>query len=653
MYFRNTIALFFLLISIALSAQTKKIDQLKTKVDAATTNDEKLAAIVAYCEDYSNIAQDSLEKYAYVALDLAASSNNERLKSLARLTLAQDYMQWGWTDSVHVVVENELPKNPVTDDAKRDIYFRLKKLKAIAFASEGRMKESLEVLYPAELEAEKYKDSLLVSGLSNMIGSIASARNELNEARKWNDKALVYAEGIHSKYLGSVYISRAQLLYNEDKTDSALYFLEKGIDYCKEIEMYDRLASAYRFQSAVYIDLNDLNKAEIALKNMQAARSNIHNNPDAIIDDNLQIADFYATTGQLKKAIVFCWSKLDSGDYHHKNPGDPVKAFNNDPAARLPFYLALSRYLKEDKDFGEYQNVLEEIIVLKDTLYEINKAEAIAELQTKYDVEQKENTIISQQLKLTRRNYLLYGSLIFIVLASMITWLWLRNERIKQKTKMEQAIEEEKTQAAQSILDAEEKERKRIAADLHDNIGAYATAISADVESITDKGFAGSEEQLQNLQLHSREIIYSLRDTIWVLNKENITITGISDRIKNYINKLKPSYEQINIEVEENISDDVHIGSQKALNIFRIVQEAVHNALKHSNANNVIIQIESEKLISIAIKDDGKGISEIKNFPGNGLRNMEARSADAGIKYTIESSAGGTSILLETTTNWV
>ena len=170
--------------------------------------------------------------------------------------------------------------------------------------------------------------------------------------------------------------------------------------------MYDRHPGCYRFQSAVYTDMNKLDEAEEALKNMQAARRTINTNADAVIDDNLQIADFYATTGRLKKAIQFCWSKLETGDLV-KKPGDSTKTFNTDPSVRLPFYLALARYLKEDKNYSDYQKVLEEIVVLKDTVYERNKAEAIAELQTKYDVQQKENTIISQQLKLSRRNYLL------------------------------------------------------------------------------------------------------------------------------------------------------------------------------------------------------------------------------------------------------
>ena len=653
MRIRKTIlAIMFACVCIAISAQTKKINYLKTKVDAAITNDEKLAAIVAYLEDYSNVAHDSLEEYAYIALELASKSNNEKLKTLAWLTLAQDYRQWGWTDSAHAVIDAELPKNPVTDNNRRDIYFRLKKLKAAAFSADGKYKESLAILYPLIKEAEKYKDSLLAGELSNSICSIATLRNELTEARNWNDKALLYLSGTQNKFLGVAYINRAQFLYKADKIDSAIYFLNKGIEFCKQIEMNDKLALSYRFQSAVYMRLKKFDEAEAALKNMQAARKKINSKPNAFINDNLQMAEFYANSGQLKKAIAFCWSNLDSGNYYYKMPGDVDRVFNVSPATRLPFYAALSKYLKEDKNYTDYQNVLEQIIILKDTLSKINKTEAIAELQTKYDVEQKENTIISQQLQLTRRNYMLYGSLLFIVMAAIIGFLWVRNQKNKQKAKMQHAIEEEKRQSAQSILDAEEKERKRIAADLHDNIGAYATAIAANVETITGKGFEASTEQLQNLQDHSREIIYSLRDTIWVLNKDNITITGISDRIKNYINKLKPAYEHINISVEENIQTDLRVGSQKALNIFRMMQEAIHNALKHSHAKHITIYIESDSSILIKIKDDGIGIITDQNNEGNGLRNMKARAADTAIKLGVLSFLNeGTEITMETTTN--
>ena len=214
---------------------------------------------------------------------------------------------------------------------------------------------------------------------------------------------------------------------------------------------------------------------------------------------------------------------------------------------------------------------------------------------------------------------------------------------------MQLALEEEKRIAAQSIIDAEEHERKRIAADLHDNIGAYASAIRADVEKITDKGFEKNNALLQNLQQHSQEIINSLRDTIWVLNKENITITGISDRIKNYLSKLQPTYDTIQFHINEEINNDIRLSSQYALNIFRIVQEAIHNAVKHSSASNIIININSSENIIIKIIDDGKGMSNTKdNTGGNGLINMKARAKEAGMQLAIISQVNeGTCLVLQ------
>ncbi|MBS1730818.1 MAG: sensor histidine kinase [Bacteroidetes bacterium] len=641
----------FLVFGIPAYLQTTKLDSLRVAIDKARDGDEKLSAVIAYCEDYANINQDSLEKFAYVALDLASRSNDKRLKVLSQLTLAQDYMKWGWTDSARYVVEHELKKIPLSDAGFKEIYYRLKNIKALSFAAEGRFEESLKILFELVSESSKYHDSLIMASSSDLIGKIALSRNELGVARKWNDKALSYITPTNSKSLGSILINRGQLYYNEKKLDSALYFLNEGLNFSKKNEQVDLLARGYRYQSVVYTATQQLDEAEMALKNMQEARSKMYSRPDAVIDDNIQIAEFYAQTGQLKKAIDYCWSKLGSGNIYNKQQGDPAQTFNNDPATRLPFYLALARYLKEDKDYPAYQKVLEEIIVLKDTLNQINKAEVIAELQTKYDVKQKENTIISQELKITRKNYLIYGSLALFTLAGIIVWMWLRNIRTKQRIKMQHTIDEARKLSAQSILDAEENERKRIAADLHDNIGAYATAISADVEKIKSKGFANSDNQLQNLQQHSQNIMNSLRDTIWILNREHITITSLSDRIKNYTLKIGQSYDQ-QIEVEETITNDIRLGSQKALNIFRIVQEAIHNALKHSQAKNIHISIDSNELLKINIRDNGIGMAMRKETAGNGLRNMQARAKDAGIQLSILSSPGkGTLLEMVSTIN--
>ncbi|HNJ95186.1 MAG TPA: ATP-binding protein, partial [Ferruginibacter sp.] len=174
-------------------------------------------------------------------------------------------------------------------------------------------------------------------------------------------------------------------------------------------------------------------------------------------------------------------------------------------------------------------------------------------------------------------------------------------------------------------------------------------AIRADVEKVLVQDKGENKRSLQNLEQHSLEIINSLRDTIWVLNKENITITGIGDRIKNYINKMQPSYDHIQISLTEEVRKDRRISSQSALSIFRIVQEALHNALKHSRASLVEIILHSDDTAWIRIRDNGGGIESGQTLTeGNGLKNMRTRANEAGFQLHLSSEPGkGTTLLLD------
>ena len=99
-------------------------------------------------------------------------------------------------------------------------------------------------------------------------------------------------------------------------------------------------------------------------------------------------------------------------------------------------------------------------------------------------------------------------------------------------------MQEEKRLSSEAVIHAEEKERKRIAADLHDNMGAYATAIIANVDDIIVNKKHDTESAFTNLKINAIELMSNLRDTIWASYKEKIFLTGISDRFKNYIKKI-------------------------------------------------------------------------------------------------------------------
>lgn len=188
-------------------------------------------------------------------------------------------------------------------------------------------------------------------------------------------------------------------------------------------------------------------------------------------------------------------------------------------------------------------------------------------------------------------------------------------------------------------------ERERISRDLHDNIGAYASAISANVDEVIEGGTRSNPDILQKLKESAREIIVQLRDSIWALNKETQTVIMLSDRIKNYMQKLQPAYPAIRFDVEEDIAQNATLPSITALHLLRIVQEAIHNAVKHSGCTSIQVAISSHSPVKISVADNGRGMP-LSPVYGDGVKNMQLRAADIGWEVEIQSGASGCTVQL-------
>lgn len=220
---------------------------------------------------------------------------------------------------------------------------------------------------------------------------------------------------------------------------------------------------------------------------------------------------------------------------------------------------------------------------------------------------------------------------------------------------MKLALLEERRLSERAVSAAQEKERKRIAADLHDNLGAYAASISSNVDYISNIHKDERENMAyEALKTNSQAIVAQLNDTIWVLTREVLALTAISDRLKVFLQRLNSSYPNVQMDVLENINNDCQLAPMQAFHLFKILQEAVINSLKHSRCNLVIITIESKQSWRITIADNGIGFTSHKKIitGGNGLYNMQNRSTEAGWLIHWEANYPvGTKVIIQDTAN--
>jgi signal transduction histidine kinase len=196
-----------------------------------------------------------------------------------------------------------------------------------------------------------------------------------------------------------------------------------------------------------------------------------------------------------------------------------------------------------------------------------------------------------------------------------------------------------------------QEQRLRISRDLHDNIGSQLTFIISSIDSLKF-GLRNAEEKtmdkLTGISNFASQTIFELRDTIWAMNKNDITCEDLQARISNFIEKAGTAKNEItfNFSVAETICKDAKFTSIQGMNIYRIIQEAVNNALKHANATNINVHIDKEgATYHIQIEDNGRGFDVQRISGGNGVKNMEKRAKEIAGALTISSKIGlGTTI---------
>jgi signal transduction histidine kinase len=249
---------------------------------------------------------------------------------------------------------------------------------------------------------------------------------------------------------------------------------------------------------------------------------------------------------------------------------------------------------------------------------------SMSEMQVKYETEKKQLKI--DVLEKEKKLFLLLTFLGAFVLILLITALFLGYKNVKhQKRIVEEEIknleQKQKLLATQAVLDGETAERSRLAKDLHDSLGGMLAVVKLNLLDTKKMTVMASGEVLSfNKAIDLLDnTIKELRRVAHHMMPESLMRFGLKVALSDFC-------ESIPIAAFQHFGTDNRIENKIEILLYRSAHELVHNALKHSEATQIIVQlIQESDRISLSVHDNGKGFEAKKDFNGMGLKNIKQR----------------------------
>ncbi len=518
--------------------------------------------------------------------------------------------------------------------------------KALSLAYHFSSKYELSVEYTLK-SANIYQE---LNDLENYANSYTSLGWKIKDRDL--EKALLYMlKGIrileeldlNSIHLIAAYNNYGVLKQRSSELDSAFFYHKKSLDLCILKKDSIGIPFAQTHIAQVYLKKKQFRLAENYLNTALSIRKN-RNDVYGITDSELYLGDLYYAKKEYRKAIV------------HFKKAEKLALENH----YFPLRKYALEYLSKSYDqISDAQNALLYYKVfnsLKDSILNKDTNTRIAELEIQFQTAEKEKEIAKQKEELleneltikTRNLYTLALGFALITLGVVSFGVYKRNQLKRKQLLKELALKDAlATIKTQNKL---QEQRLRISQDLHDNIGAQLTFITSSLDNlkyVSKEMSKTMKERLTGISDFTVDTIDQLRDTIWAMNKNEITSDDLHGRMQNFITKAKNVAPNIQFNLENTIRIPLTFTSVSGMHIFRIFQEGVNNALKHSGASKIDTRLEvNDAFFNMCVRDEGTGFDLTEILEGHGLTNMKTRALDAKGNISINSTTKGTSITL-------
>ncbi|MEL7270924.1 MAG: sensor histidine kinase [Bacteroidota bacterium] len=307
-------------------------------------------------------------------------------------------------------------------------------------------------------------------------------------------------------------------------------------------------------------------------------------------------------------------------------------------------------------NFKKAYGIKNKWVVIKDSIYQKEKRQILIDSEKKYETEKKERAIAEQQVTIKeqeldlaqkQRQIAIWGGLGGILALLLGASFWTGKERQKRK---EQEIVSLKSRQEvvrlEALVSGEEKERVRLAQDLHDGINGDLSVIKFKIDGVDKRKLPkATHEGLDQALVMLDNAIDQVRRISHNLAPPSLQNFNLTEAIKQYASKMQSTH---SVQIDfETFGDMPHFSSDQETALYRIVQELLNNIIKHAEAKETLIQLNhTEEHTELVIEDDGKGFDTKISKNGIGLQNIASRVAFLKGNLNIESSGEGSTFTI-------
>ncbi|MFC5285286.1 tetratricopeptide repeat-containing sensor histidine kinase [Pedobacter alpinus] len=450
---------------------------------------------------------------------------------------------------------------------------------------------------------------------------VYSKNKEFETALKFIKKGLEDAEKLNlSVFIADGYNRKGVVLERQGHLDEAMTLFQNSLKINEAIKDENAISYSLDNISGIYGAKNQPLKGLPFQKRSLAIRKKL-NNEFAISIALINISESYNLLNQLDSAIIYAKQSLAIS---HKIHFVDLEQYTLNH---------LSEIYKKQGKYNLALNFKEQGITLKDSIFNEKKSQQIKELTTQYETEKKEQQIKDLSLKtkikdleIEKKNTLLILGVALLFLILMSVWFYLNQRKIKNKIALQKAIINQQDIATKAVLDAEERERRRIATDLHDGVGQMLSAtlmnlngFAANINDIPVDDRNNLEKSLALLN----ESYDEMRSISHQMMPNALLKAGLTTAVREFLSKIDESQIKINLDItgfKNKLNDNLETV------LYRVIQESVNNVIKHAKATKLSLQLnKDEEGISITIEDNGVGFDPNKNKDGIGLSNIKSR----------------------------